>query len=346
MPFVRECIHSILAQTHTHYQLIVLDNCSTDGTREYLSQIRDARLTVHSIPQFVSMETNWARIGGLSMSPDTYVTLIGHDDILFPNFLATIDSLVEQNPTASLYQTLFELIDVRGQRIRGCSPIAERESATDFLHQRIAGQRDSFGTGYVFRFGDYCQCGGIPAYPSLLWADDMLWIRLSRRTYKACAQRICFAYRSHPSSESYRMSRNRPLIFTSLTAYTRDLHTTFSQELDNPYTQNTLVGWLLDRCITGVPVWLDAQDTVKARGLLTDTLLDCFPNHELTIRNALKSSQEITMHSVWRAIVSFLRAITPPCLYAACARRAPRLLSYLARNDSPAASSPASTEVP
>lgn len=46
MPYIRECIDSVLMQDYQDWELIISDNGSTDGTREYLESLRDPRVTV------------------------------------------------------------------------------------------------------------------------------------------------------------------------------------------------------------------------------------------------------------------------------------------------------------
>ena len=45
-PFIREAIDSLLAQTDPHFEVIVVDDGSTDGTAALLAQYADPRLTV------------------------------------------------------------------------------------------------------------------------------------------------------------------------------------------------------------------------------------------------------------------------------------------------------------
>ena len=44
--YVKICVDSILAQTYTDFNFIVLDNCSTDGTLEWLLSLNDSRIKV------------------------------------------------------------------------------------------------------------------------------------------------------------------------------------------------------------------------------------------------------------------------------------------------------------
>jgi len=64
--YVKECIHSLLNQTYTLYDIIVLDNCSTDGTVEWIESLYDPRIKIIRSDRSLSIEENWGRIKDVS----------------------------------------------------------------------------------------------------------------------------------------------------------------------------------------------------------------------------------------------------------------------------------------
>jgi glycosyltransferase involved in cell wall biosynthesis len=196
--YVKECVGSILGQTLPDFNLHILDNCSTDGTLEWLQTLTDSRIRIYPADRPLSIEENWGRIP--SIEKNEFITLIGHDDILDAHYLATMDTLITHHPTAALYQTHFRYIGPDGATLRLCKPMDERQSSIEFLAFFLAGLIDNMGTGYMMRSADYDAVGGIPPYPNLLFADFELWIRLSLDSYKATAPAECFAFRLHQST--------------------------------------------------------------------------------------------------------------------------------------------------
>ena len=200
---MQECIDSILGQQYGDFDLVVLENASTDGTLEWLSAVDDDRLSVHPSDVFLPAEKNWGR--ALTMSKNEFMTFIGHDDILDPNYLEVMDALIRRDPVAGLYFGHFRYIDEKGKRIRSCRSIAERESVTDYMSRLFLHQRDTYGTGYLYRSKDFDSVGGMPRWNKLIFADDALWMTLMKRTWNATAREECFSVRIHPKSSGHKV---------------------------------------------------------------------------------------------------------------------------------------------
>jgi len=196
--YVKECVASILAQKYGDFELVVLENASTDGTLEWLSAVDDDRLTVLPSHAFLSVEENWGR--ALTMQKNEFMTFIGHDDILDPNYLEVMNALVRRNSGASLYFAHFRYINEKGKKIRSCRPIARRETATDYMSGLFSQKRDTYGTGYLYRSKDYESVGGMPKWNHLLFADDALWMSLMKGSWNVTAREECFAVRIHSGS--------------------------------------------------------------------------------------------------------------------------------------------------
>lgn len=195
--YVKECVKSILSQTYTDFNLIVLDNASTDGTLEWIRSFKDDRIVIHPSSQSLSIEKNWARI--ITVPKNEFITCIGHDDILLPGYLHEMNELIQAYPDASLYQTHFNFIDAKGDILRPCLPVDKIQQPKDFLSGILTMNIDVNGTGFMIRSKDFDRIGGIPAYPNLLFADFELWIEATLISYKVTSAKNCFSYRLHQS---------------------------------------------------------------------------------------------------------------------------------------------------
>jgi glycosyltransferase involved in cell wall biosynthesis len=193
-------VESIQQQTYPHFELVVLDNQSTDNTMPWLKTLTDQRIRIYSSQAALSIVNSWARVK--SVEKKEYMTIIGHDDTLDPDFLAVIKGLIEQRPEAALYLTGARLINSEGKVIRSCRPTPRQENAAQYLKARFTSERDMFGTGYVMRSTDYDRVGGIPPFERLFYADDVLWLSLLAGSCKIADPTEHFSVRIHANSES------------------------------------------------------------------------------------------------------------------------------------------------
>ncbi len=196
--YLKECIASILSQSMTDFNVIILENFSTDGTLEWIKSLNDKRIIIVPAQKPLSMAENWGRITGIAKNE--FMTMIGADDILDSNYLEVMDSLINKHPDASLYQAHFRFIDSQGKIIRNCKPMKETETVAEFLGTIFNNTISIMGTGFMMRSLDYNKLGGIPSYPDLLFADFELWLELTRISYKATALERTFSYRIHQES--------------------------------------------------------------------------------------------------------------------------------------------------
>jgi glycosyltransferase involved in cell wall biosynthesis len=196
--YLKECVRSILSQTIADFELVILENCSNDGSPEWIRSLSDPRIVLMEADRPLSIEENWARI--TSVKKNEFITLIGHDDLLDSNYLEVMEALIAKHPQASLYQGHFRLIDSKGKVIRSCKPMEEKQEDHEFLRSVLQNKFDLFGTGFMLRAVDYDAAGGIPDYPNLLFADFELWMEVTKKGYKATSPQECFSYRIHQST--------------------------------------------------------------------------------------------------------------------------------------------------
>lgn len=83
--YLGQAIDSVLAQTLGDFELLVVDNHSTDGTEELVARYTDPRLRFLRNERNLGAEANWNRC--LAEARGTYIKLLPHDDLLAPDCL-------------------------------------------------------------------------------------------------------------------------------------------------------------------------------------------------------------------------------------------------------------------
>jgi glycosyltransferase involved in cell wall biosynthesis len=200
--YIDVAIQSVLAQTYPHFTLVILENCSTDNTRAITDAYAelDERISVVPASEPLSIIDNWTRILELDLHP--YMTVLGHDDYYYPDFLSQIAAAIIDNPTASVFTTNFDLVDGAGKVIRHSHQSPFYETAEQFLQQRHHLKRDVSGTGFVVRTANYKNAGGFPPFGRLIYADEYIWYHLSIPGGKVCLPERQFVWRFHNASAS------------------------------------------------------------------------------------------------------------------------------------------------
>ena len=101
---VSHAIESVLAQTYTDYEIIVVNDGSPDNTKEVLDQFGDKITAIHQENQGVSA----ARNAGIKSAQGQYIAFLDDDDLWVQNKLEKQVACLESNPNIGLvYSDMF-----------------------------------------------------------------------------------------------------------------------------------------------------------------------------------------------------------------------------------------------
>lgn len=112
-PFLRECIESLLKQTHSNWQAIVLDSYSTDGSWQFLRSVAagDSRFQLYQIPR----DGLYAALNrGIQLATGEFLHIATADDKIRPEFLETLLDLLGACPEAGIAACDVRLINRDG----------------------------------------------------------------------------------------------------------------------------------------------------------------------------------------------------------------------------------------
>lgn len=146
--FILKTLQTVFDQTYQDYEIIVVDNCSTDGTEELLRPLHDAgRL------RFIRHERNFERARsrntGMAAARGEFVTLLDSDDLMYPSNLADAAAYVAANPGAKCFHNLSEIVAPDGRLVyrQKFPPLRDQARAIasgnflscigDFIHREI-----------------------------------------------------------------------------------------------------------------------------------------------------------------------------------------------------------------
>ena len=190
--YIEETLKSVLSQTSPAYEIIVIDDGSTDNTAEIVS-----RYPVKLIKK-TNEGPSKTRNRGIFESTGNWVAFLDSDDLWHEDKIASIKSIIEKNPNTGMLSTGFFI----GNPKDGWQNIASRKLFDpDGSFFRQVYRRSFIATSSVVIKKEVLdKVGGFDS--TLLIAEDLdLWLRiaLNRTNYHYLKERLLY-YRVHDSS--------------------------------------------------------------------------------------------------------------------------------------------------
>jgi len=115
--YLAQCIESVLAQSYSHFEYILSDNCSTDGSGEIAESYarRDPRIRVVRQPRLLSQVPHYnAAIAEIS-ADSRYCKVVQADDWIYPECLRLLMEAAEQSENIGLVSSYW----LKGSEVRG-----------------------------------------------------------------------------------------------------------------------------------------------------------------------------------------------------------------------------------
>jgi glycosyltransferase involved in cell wall biosynthesis len=103
-PYLAQCIESVLTQSYSKFEYILMDNCSTDGSREIAETYaqRDPRIRLIRCSEFVSQMRNYNRALAEISTASDYCKMVQADDYIFPECLELMVQVFEESKSIGL----------------------------------------------------------------------------------------------------------------------------------------------------------------------------------------------------------------------------------------------------
>jgi glycosyltransferase involved in cell wall biosynthesis len=113
---VAAAIESVLIQSMTDFELVVIDDASTDQTLDVIQQYRDPRMRILAHPANLGAEATWNH--ALHEAQGKYFKLLCHDDILYPDCLKRqLLAFENVGPDVLMVSCSRDIIDTNGRKL-------------------------------------------------------------------------------------------------------------------------------------------------------------------------------------------------------------------------------------
>ncbi len=204
--FLPEAYQSILDQTFTDYEIIALDDGSSDGTREWLKAREGGKL------RCVFNEKNlgtYATLNvGLSLAKGKYVAVFNDDDLWGPGKLELQVDLLESNPQLGLVHTSGWFIDGEGNRHSNPQPLGFPfpHLPTGAVLTKLMDHNQIITSSVLVRREAFERCGEFdPAFYGC--GDWHMWLRIAQQYEIGLVDQPLTFYRVHGANAALNVDR-------------------------------------------------------------------------------------------------------------------------------------------
>ena len=190
-PWVEEAIQSVLNQTFTDFELLVVDDGSSDDTLEHVTALSDPRIRIAAFPDNVGLADNLNR--GLDLINTELVARMDGDDIAEPDWLEIGIRILDTKPDIDICSFGFQFFGTKTSLVR--FPEHHEDSKAQMLFGCtviVPVMRRSVFTDNNLRYST----AAFPAEDYSLWAD----VYRVAKVYNV--QRTLFHYRTHATQIS------------------------------------------------------------------------------------------------------------------------------------------------
>jgi glycosyltransferase involved in cell wall biosynthesis len=110
---MQAAVRSVLAQTHTDWRLTVVDDGQEPGVPEWFATLGDERVRYQRNEYNLGVTKNYQKC--IELAEFDYMIMMGTDDIMLPNYLATLESVLKDYPGVAMIQPGVEIINSVGE---------------------------------------------------------------------------------------------------------------------------------------------------------------------------------------------------------------------------------------
>jgi teichuronic acid biosynthesis glycosyltransferase TuaG len=208
--YISEAVQSVMAQTYTNWELLILDDCSTDGTADKARCFSDLdpRITLYSNPKNIGVALT--RNKGMALAKGSWVALLDSDDIWHKDKLEK-QLVAAENTGADIIYCSYSLMDKNGEHLSDFI-VPERTSYDDMLRKNVIGCSTVFMRSPILIHHHFST--------EHYHEDYVLWLELLKSGYIAAASTdVLVDYRivdGSRSNDKLKSAKNRWLIYREI----------------------------------------------------------------------------------------------------------------------------------
>jgi glycosyltransferase involved in cell wall biosynthesis len=201
-PFLKIAVDSILDQSYGDFEIIIVDDGSTDDTEKMVQSEYSSNSKIKYIKQ-QNTERGAARNNGAKIAAGDYVTFFDSDDMMYPNHLEEANLFIENNNNPELFHLNYEIQNSAGKTTghgRNLNSTANRELI----------------------FGNFLSCNGVIIRKDIAFLNPFiedrtmaafedweLWLRMASQYPIHCVNKITTIIINHDERSVITTDKNK-----------------------------------------------------------------------------------------------------------------------------------------
>ena len=174
--FIKDCVASVFSQTYKNWEMIIVDDCSKDNSKEIISELSTKDKRIKPIFLEKNVGAAEARNAAIRQSKGKYVAFLDSDDLWNPKKLEKQLSFMYENEIAFSY-TNYQFISENGEDLSNIISAPEKMTYDSYLKNTIIGCL----TVIIDR-----EKSGKFEMPNIRSSHDMaLWLLIMKRGFSA-----------------------------------------------------------------------------------------------------------------------------------------------------------------
>jgi len=208
---LEKTINSVLQQDFSDFELILIDDGSTDKSATIINQFDDTRIVFHTqTNQGVSATRN----KGVSLANSKLIAFLDADDYWYPNHLQEIYDLYNHFPDAVFYATAYKIIYQNGGAKKHVYPFPKKQIQIEKYYRFSKGIHLFYTSNFAVKKEVFVNVGGFKEMHS---EDIDLFLSIGTKYPMAYSQQITMKYRfdvvnslskKHTAEERIRLAEN------------------------------------------------------------------------------------------------------------------------------------------
>lgn len=202
-----EAICSVLDQTYTNLEIIVLDDCSSDSTADYLASLDDPRVRYEVNEENLQLARNITKGVALLSRDVRWCTVLCDDDLLEARCIEAFVRTAREKRAMTVVHSHMHFVDGQGCFTHAARSAPDEERAVEFVVARATFVRDRYLSGIFFSRDCFDAIGGYPCFASGMAADDAFVFALALHDRLVYAPDALVMIRCHEHAESMQIDR-------------------------------------------------------------------------------------------------------------------------------------------